>query len=89
MATQPIYLEESEFEYKFSIVEENDEDVRFSTIKELEKANIENKATIWTATETDGKLSFESGIRRVNVLFYFLTDEPVEDGMEYVVNCDY
>jgi len=88
MPIQTTYIKDHEFRAQFSIVEENDEPVRFDTFKELTNANIANPATIWTAIEAEDNLYFESGIRRVNVVYYFLTNESVEKGVSYVVDCD-
>lgn len=43
---------------------------------------------IWTILEADGIMFYSSGFHFVNRLGYLITEEEVEDGVEYIAKID-
>lgn len=98
-----IGLSEEEFEDKFKLVlnhfYENPEDCSFNGclfetfgsevmyIMECAK-NPDFKGRIWTIVEDDNGLYYNSGFHYVNRYGYLITEEAVEDGIEYIVSIE-
>lgn len=57
-------------------------------LKFVQKIAQETPKKVWTITECDGRMCYDSGFHLVNRLGYFITEEEVEPDVEYTVELD-
>jgi len=54
----------------------------------VQKIARESPRRVWTIVEVDGIMYYESGFHFVNRLGYLITEEEIEEGIEYTVELE-
>jgi len=94
-----INLTEDEFDVKFTLLKNHFEgrngsfdDCAFETyppeIDYVLKVARETPKRVWTVLDCDGKLYICSGYHLINRISYLISNEEVEDGVEYEVELE-